>query len=444
MGCHHEVVGTPGQEGRAPRLPALALTPEHRLEHRVAPAQVLLAELLSLPNAELEHRVAAELEANPALELPAPASCPGCGSALWRGGCVRCWADGAGKALDVGQVVDVTERIAARLSPREQLLAVAAATLTPAQRAVAAHLLADTDDLGVLTEPVTGIAARLGVAAGTLQEIITILRAASGHAGLCAPSLADRLRLEVRSLADHSQVPDVVEKLISNGLDQLGGSNPNTAGLTSSELAQALSWLRRHLTAEVFDDERPALPAPVDIVVRQTVDGLVVAVVPGPWSAVQVAESYLAAAAVTPGIADHLARARDFVGALARRERTVLRVAESTVRRQAQRAVAGPAAHLPLTRREIATELKVHESTVGRVIAGRYVLLPTGEIVPLTALFGAARGVQECLRAVVRQESGPLSDAALVQALAAHGHHLARRTVAKYRMALGIPDYRSR
>ncbi|MGQ0773565.1 MAG: RNA polymerase factor sigma-54 [Pseudonocardiales bacterium] len=443
-------MGTFGQGNQAQRV--LALAPEQRLEHRVAPAQVLLAELLSLPNAELEDRIAVELGANPALELPVPASCPGCGSVLWgltggsvlgRGGCVRCSAGDAGTSRGSASL-DAAERVVARLSPRDQLLTAAAATLTPTQRTVAAHLLADTDDLGVLTEPVPRIAARLGVPVGALQEIITILRAASGYAGLCATSLTDRLRLEVRSCAEHGRVPDEVEKLISSGLDQLGGSTPGAVGLTSDELAHALAWLRAQLSAEVFDEALPAPPAPVDIVVRRAAGGLVVAVVPGPWSAVQVAESYLAAAAVTPGIADHLARARDFIGALARRERTVLRVAESTVRRQAQRVVAGRGAHLPLTRREIAAELTVHESTVSRVVAGKYVLLPTGEIVPFAALFGPSLGVQECLREVIGQESGPLSDAALVRALAARGHHLARRTVAKYRRALGIPDYRSR
>lgn len=228
----------------------------------MAPAQVLLAELLSLPSAELEHRIAAELGCEPGARA----------------------------------------------------------------RTVAAHLLADTDDLGVLTEPVPGIAARLGVAVGVLHEIITILRTESGHAGLCAASLADRLRLEVRGFAERGRVPDEVERLIRGGLDQLGGSTPDAVGLTSGELAQALAWLRGHLTAEVFGEDRPAPPAPVDIVVRHAAGELVVAVVPGPWSAVH--------------------------------------VAESTVRRQARRVVAGPSAHLPLTRREIAAELAVHESTV--------------------------------------------------------------------------------
>lgn len=440
---HHGVVGTldrSGQAQRDPGVPTLAAQPGLHFEHRVAPAQLLLAELLSLPNAELAQRVDAELGANPALELPTPLSCPGCGSPLWSGSCVRCSA-----GQSVGSL-DVTERIATRLSPRDELLSAAAAALTPAQRTVAAHLLADTNELGVLTAPVEQIAIRLRVPVRALREIIRILRATSGRAGLCAETLVDRLRQEVRALAEHERVPDAVQHLIRGDVGQLVGGPAATgaAGLTASELAQAVAWLRRRLTAEVFEEDPPLPPPQVDIVVRRVEDGLGVTVVPGPWSAVRVAESYLAAATMMPAVAGHLARARDFVDALARRERTLLRVAESTVRRQAARVMVGTAAHRPLTRREIAAELTLHESTVSRVVAGRYILLPTGEIISLAALFGAARGVQDCLREVIRHERDPLSDAELVQMMAARGHHLARRTVAKYRAALGIPDYRSR
>lgn len=440
---------------------ALELQAEHRLEQRVTPAQVLFGELLSLPHVELEQRIAAELDANPALELTAPPSCPGCGSALWRGFCVRCEA-GIGRVRETGEDPahrdDVAERIVARVSPRERLLAAAAAALTPAQRIVAAHLLADTDDLGVLVEPATEIAARLGIPATALREIIAVLRDVSGRAGLCAASLPDRLRLEVLQVAEHTRVPTSVTQLISGRFDQLtraparptpDSAPGHPADLTADELAGALTWLRRHLTAEVFepDQDLPATPAQIDIVIRHTAGELAALVVPGPWSAVQVAESYQVATAgvtVTAAVTAQLARAREVVGALARREQVLLRVAEATARRQAGRVVRGPAAHQPLTRRQIAAELAMHEATVSRVVAGKHALLPTGEIVPLAALFGAARGAQECLREAIRRESSPLSDAALVEALATSGYHLARRTVAKYRAALGIPDYRHR
>ena len=96
-------------------------------------------------------------------------------------------------------------------------------------------------------------------------------------------------------------------------------------------------------------------------------------------------------------------------------------------------------AHRPLLRRQVAAELRLHESTVSRAVAGKQVLLPSGETVPFGALFGAARGVQQCLLDLVSAETVPRCDAELAEALAERGHRISRRTVAKYRATLRIP-----
>jgi hypothetical protein len=99
----------------------------------------------------------------------------------------------------------------------------------------------------------------------------------------------------------------------------------------------------------------------------------------------------------------------------------------------------GPAAHVPLTRAEVARELGMHESTVSRAVNGKHLQLPDGWLVPMAELFGTARSAQELLRAVVAAEARPLSDDQLADRLSAGGHTVARRTVAKYRARLGIP-----
>jgi RNA polymerase sigma-54 factor len=88
--------------------------------------------------------------------------------------------------------------------------------------------------------------------------------------------------------------------------------------------------------------------------------------------------------------------------------------------------------------------LGLHESTVSRTVSGKWLLLPTGEIVAFGALFGAATSAQQCLRELVAGGTAAKSDAELARELAARGHQLARRTVAKYRAALGIPRQRGR
>jgi RNA polymerase sigma-54 factor len=211
------------------------------------------------------------------------------------------------------------------------------------------------------------------------------------------------------------------------------------SGLGSGEVRDALAWIRAHVPAQLFTDADASVPPPVvDLVVRSERGRLVVDVVPGPWSGLRVADSYVAAAG-DPFVAREVARAQRFVDGLTRRAATLLDVAEVAVVRQTRRVREGPRGHVPLRRREVAAELGVHESTVSRAVVGKHLLLPSGETVAFASLFGASVGVEHCLCDIVGAETVPLSDIELADALAARGHRVARRTVAKYRSALGIP-----
>ena len=123
---------------------------------------------------------------------------------------------------------------------------------------------------------------------------------------------------------------------------------------------------------------------------------------------------------------------------------------EALLRRQ-RRFFDDGAEHLvPLVLREIADEIGVHESTVSRVTSNKYVQCPHG-IFELKYFFSAgiqrtngadlaAEAVKEKLRKLISDEDcrKPLSDSALVKLLSQQGICIARRTVAKYREALGI------
>ncbi len=406
---------------------------EHRqrMEHRIGPAQLLLSELLPLPANELAARLTSELDANPALELPEPATCAACGHPVWRGRCTTC----PFVALHE-RTADPVSMQSAPAAPRERLLTDAAATLAPGDRAIAAHLVADLDVYGVLDEPVPRVAKRIGVTDGDVRRVIASLRRA-GWPGLCAGSVAESLRLQAVA-AGGPHLPPEVRTLLAAGLDMLVAPVPITV-LPPAQLRRALSWLRVHITAEVFECAESTTVAPVDIVVRRTGHQFRADVVAGPWSAARVAESYRAAAG-DPAVDAALECADRFVTAVERRERAVKRVGDAVVARQAGRMLAGRSAHRPLTRREVAGELGLHESTVSRVVAGKHVALPSGETIALASLFGSGHDAQECLREVIGSEEVPLSDSALAAAMSRRGHRVARRTVAKYRAELGIPD----
>jgi len=139
------------------------------------------------------------------------------------------------------------------------------------------------------------------------------------------------------------------------------------------------------------------------------------------------------------------------VKALDQRARTILRVSRAIFARQIGFLERGPSGLRPLVLRDIAEDTGLHESTVSRATADKYVATPLGTF-PLryfftTAIAATERGethsaeaIRQQIRRLIESETGDtvLSDDQIVAALRARGVVIARRTVAKYRESLGI------
>lgn len=152
----------------------------------------------------------------------------------------------------------------------------------------------------------------------------------------------------------------------------------------------------------------------------------------------------------------HLQQARWLIRGLQQRGQTLLRISRALIVHQAAYLEYGPQALRPLTLREMAAELELHESTISRAIAGKYVRTPRGTIA-LRDLFSsgmdtgngeetASSAIQATLRQLIEAENPrkPLSDAKLTELLKQSGMTVARRTVAKYREAMNIPPSHER
>lgn len=152
----------------------------------------------------------------------------------------------------------------------------------------------------------------------------------------------------------------------------------------------------------------------------------------------------------------HLTEARYFINSLEARNQTLLRVAQCIVEEQRAFLEYGPEAMRPLVLRDIAERLGIHESTVSRATANKYLLTPRG-LYELKYFFSShvqttqggtcsATAIQAMLKRLITQEDPlrPLSDAALTDLLQQEGIRVARRTVAKYREALRIPPSHER
>lgn len=150
-------------------------------------------------------------------------------------------------------------------------------------------------------------------------------------------------------------------------------------------------------------------------------------------------------------VSERLSVARWLARAVEHRNRTVLRIGEEILRRQAGFLEQGPEHLHPMTLKEIAAAADVHESTVSRVTTGILMLTPHG-VLPLKKFFtaalptqhetgGSAGAVRHRIGRLIRSESAarPLSDDQLARLMADEGITVARRTVAKYREQLNIP-----
>jgi len=133
-----------------------------------------------------------------------------------------------------------------------------------------------------------------------------------------------------------------------------------------------------------------------------------------------------------------VARSKLFISGWRQRWRTLRQVVEGLVAHQREFLLNGERWLRPLTRAQLADMLGVHESTVSRAVASKYAQIPGGRIVALADFFDGSLKAKALIEELVSQETHPLTDGELVELLANAGISIARRTVAKYRQALGI------
>ncbi len=140
-----------------------------------------------------------------------------------------------------------------------------------------------------------------------------------------------------------------------------------------------------------------------------------------------------------------------FIKSIQQRQRTIYKVVESIMKLQRDFLEDGPKSLKPLTLRDVAEDISMHESTVSRVTSNKYVYTPHG-IFELKFFFNsglnrdggeeniASKSVKEKILEIIRSEGeeSPLSDQDIVRILRNQGIRIARRTVTKYRQAMGV------
>ena len=314
-----------------------------------------------------------------------------------------------------------------------------------ADRPLAEAFVEALEPSGWLGSTVDQIAIRCGSSVDRAERVLAQLQQAE-PAGLFARSLRECLRLQALDQgllsADFARLLDNLPLLAQGDLATLAAR----CAVTPERLAEMLRALRAM-------NPKPGAslggaPQPItepDLIVRR--EG-------GRWT-VELNRSTLPAIELRDsaegGSEDLLRDARWLLRAVARRNATTLRIAREVLRRQEGFLALGPAQLLPLTTTEVADSTGFHPSTISRVTTGLLVATPRATL-HFRDFFSAAlpaRGqgapvatqrVLHEMRALIAAEdrANPLSDDDIARHFQAAGVMLARRTVAKYRAALGI------
>ncbi|MBZ9862428.1 RNA polymerase factor sigma-54 [Mesorhizobium sp. CA12] len=367
---------------------------------------------------------------------------------------------GAGAASSEG--FDVGDMAAAAITLREHVgEQIALASLSPGERLIAGELAEGLDEAGYLRTELDEIAVRLGTDGAAVARVLGVCQTFE-PAGLFARDLAECLSLQ---LAVRDRFDPAMKALVAN-LELLARrdfqSLKRICGVDEEDLLDMLAEIRAL-------DPRPGLAFSggasdaivADVEVRAANDGSwAVELNADTLPRVLVDNVYFARIsshakdqAEKEFLAECLQNANWLTRSLDQRAKTILKVASEIVRQQDAFLVHGVRHLKPLNLRTVADAIGMHESTVSRVTANKYMLTPRGVFELryfFTASIASAEGGEahssEAVRDRIKQmidEEKPidvLSDDAIVDMLKESGVDIARRTVAKYREGMNIPS----
>jgi RNA polymerase sigma-54 factor len=345
-----------------------------------------------------------------------------------------------------------------------------AMSLSGADLAVALHIISLIDEAGYLTEPVEAIAGRLGLEPEMVERVLLMVQGFE-PTGVGARNLAECIALQAKEADRYdpcmAALIDNLDLVARGDLAQLR----RLCGVDAEDLADMLRELRGYNPKPglAFGGGR-TVPVVPDIFVRRGPKGWTVELNSGTLPRLIVNRQYqarIAAHATRLGNNGGAAKAkpeRQFLDscvsqahwlmkALDQRATTIMKVAIALVEEQAMFFEKGVAHLRPLTLKQIADTIEMHESTVSRVTSNKYLACDRGvfelKYFFTTAIHSAGGGgdasaeaVRQRLKVLVEAEEPlkPLSDDKLVELLKKDGYDLARRTVTKYREAMGIPS----
>lgn len=390
---------------------------------------------------------------------------------------------------DVDPDFDPMALVASDVGALEQILADARAILDEREYPICEYIVESLDDRGFLVEPVEAIANRLGVAEDEVLEVLLTIQEIA-PVGVGARNLRECLLLQIDYLqAAGEPLPPHVRPIVDRFLGQFAahkfGQIAKELGVEVEEVEDARDYIRTHLTPSPLQaSQAKSWRSPTnsgyvapDVMITLKDDELVVEIIDSRLFHLRVNPLYEelasrvsrrhrsngsngsngeAASESSEDVkefADHASekerqhvrqysnRAKLFMANIHQRRETLLRISQCICELQEGFLRGGVRELRPLTRAVVAAQVGVHESTVSRATANKYIMLPNRQVIPFANFFTPSLSVKDVIKELIELEAKkgePLTDRRICDLLLQHGVRIARRTVAKYRAELGI------
>lgn len=450
---------------------------------------------------ELEQSIARELSENPALEVEEVAQCLRCGTPLRAGLCLACdrradaeasdpradvvsWDDEPpfqARDLAVAEETDYDplDFVHNSATLQEHLLRQLGTCIAEADKPIAEYLVGNLNSHGYVTVSLAEASETLRVDEARVCGVLEALQALD-PIGIGARDVRECLLIQLRAFEERGEAPAIARVLIEHHLRELGSHRfaeiAREVGTTAPQVKLVWQFIRTNLNpfpAHAFesaelpdqglsaDSERGMLVRP-DVVIRRTEHGFEAEIVEQRRFRFNVNAMYhalqrqhrLTSSVLHGSLSEHdrqhirqySTRARFFMDCVRQRWETLSLISNALIEQQRGFLEHGVRHLRPLTRNDLALEVGLHESTVSRATANKYVLLPNGRTIPFDDFFDGSLAAKDQMRELIASEipGHAYSDEDLTALLHERGLVLARRTVAKYREAMDILPSRFR
>ena len=455
---------------------------------KIDPKLIMANSILQLSAMELQQTIEQELAQNPALDVPDEDPCENCDQPKTL--CIDCQfrkegvsasdvdlsiyeleqpIDFAADAEDEG---DFIANIRDEITLQDHLRTALRAALPSEQWEIGEYIVANINDSGYLEGSVEEFALDLDKSPEEVEAVLSVIQTFDPP-GIGALDLHECLKIQLERLSEDEQGNPVALAIVSHlWQEMLSGKIGRIARrlkVSAKDVLAAIEFIRKQLNPYPGNSFRPpfqneadsrASAVKPDVIVRRTAAGYEIEIVGHDQYYLGLNSTYRTMyEQVKNGggkdfskddrkhVTQFVERADLFVRNINQRRRTLRLITRSIIEFQQGYLETGAKAFLrPLTRTKIARKMKMHESTISRATANKYIQLPSQEVVPFDFFFDGSVSVKDMIGELIASEdkSTPFSDQQIANVLTERGLNVARRTVVKYREAQKILSSRQR